>query len=325
MPHPETYLRFDLNENPYPLPDEVCRRISQGIRQSHCYPIALEQEVTERVARYFGVPSGNLVITNGIDECTDRLIMQFRGMRFVTTSPGFNGYWHRLDVLKQRSMTLERAAPDFQISEQDIHRITRDDFVLLANPDNPTGIVYDDETLQRLSSRCGRMLMDMAYVDYSDVSREMILGDDRVLYFRSFSKSFALAGFRLGALIGDGNVIRTIKESQWFCNINSLGLIALDAVLNNADWFEHKVELVLGEKARIQKELLGLGYRVRDTSTNFLVVETAGLNGLVEYLRQRKILVKDTKGFGMSGFIRCSIRTAVENERFLHAMNEYRD
>ncbi|GAA5239949.1 hypothetical protein BMMON2_27710 [Burkholderia mallei] len=84
-----------------------------------------------------------------------------------------------------------------------------------------------------MRQRAGKLLIDETYVDYSSFRARGLAYGENELVFRSFSKSYGLAGLRLGALFGPSELIAAMKRKQWFCNVGTLDLHALEAALDN--------------------------------------------------------------------------------------------
>ncbi|MDC0675728.1 pyridoxal phosphate-dependent aminotransferase [Nannocystis radixulma] len=313
--------RFDLNESALGLPEVVRRRVRESADQFHCYPLAQTEQTLARVAEHFGVTRDEVLLTQGIDECVDRLITHFEAMRFVATWPGFHGYWDRIAVMRRRSFALRRVGPTFELACDDVEALERDDFVLLADPDNPTGVVTTQTQLEQLQRRCGRLLVDRTYAGYADAPLAALAPGPRGFYFHSFSKSFAMAGLRVGALIGPAEDIEAMRARQWFCSMSTPSLVAVAAALDHVDEFQDRCRALIEERGRVVADLRARGFRVHETQTNFVIV-AADPAVVLPRLAARGMLVKDMGCYGLDGHVRISLRTPAENLALVEAIGD---
>ena len=314
-------MRFDLNESALGLPEAVRRRILDSADQLHCYPLVQTEQTLTRVAEHFGVARDEVLLTQGIDECVDRLISHFEAMRFVAPWPGFNGYWDRIAVMRRRSFALRRLGPRFELDREDIEALERDDFVMLADPDNPTGVVTTWAELEELQRRCGRLLIDRTYADYADRPLATLVPGLRGFCFHSFSKSFAMAGLRVGALIGPAEDIAAMRARQWFCSMSTPSLVAVEAALDHVEQFQARCREVIEERGRLVSALRARGFTVHETQTNFVIVAVDPARVLPR-LAARGMLVKDMGCCGLEGHVRISLRTSAENLALVEAIGD---
>lgn len=321
MTTPEPALRFDLNESPLGPPDAVARRIASAAVEAHTYPLELTERVVERVADHFGVRPDEVLISQGIDECVDRLVTHFASMRFVTTEPGFNGYSDRLKVLGREGFVLRRVGPDFALEQRGKEQLRATDFVLLADPDNPTGVVTPAQTLAFIEARVGAVLVDRTYADYADVDLAPAgIGPGR-FRFHSLSKSFALAGLRVGVLLGPSSVIGALRAQQWFCSTSSLSLVALEAALDYAPLFRERSQALIRERRRLVSGLRQRGFDARDTQTNFVLIADAPAS-MVAALGAKGMRVADMACCRLHGHVRVCVRTPADNQALLDQLVE---
>ncbi len=141
--------------------------------------------------------------------------------------------------------------------------------------------------------------------------------------FRSFSKSYGLAGLRLGVLFGPAEAIASMKRRQWFSNVGTLELNALAAVLDHDQARDAHVASILAERARVSEALRALGYRVVPSEANFVLVANPAGARTLAWLAGQGVQVKDAAQFGLAGHLRISIGLAHENDRLLAALGSF--
>lgn len=314
--------RLAFNENPEAMRAEVRQRIAAATEHANRYPFDAESRVMAAVAAHFGCPEQEMMLVRGIDECFDRIAGEFPAMRYVTVWPGFNGYRGRIDVLGLDRFEIgldER----LMLREDDLARVDANDVVVLADPANPTGLPVGDATLARLQERCGLLVVDETYVDYSMRCGEPLRYGEGRLIFRSFSKSYGLAGIRLGAVFGPAALIGAMKRKQWFCNVGILELCALEAALEHDHSRQAHVRSILSERNRVEQALRGAGLRVTPSEANFLLVASEEPLTTIAHLAARGVQVKNAGELGLQGYLRITIGSTWENDRMLAAMIEY--
>jgi histidinol-phosphate/aromatic aminotransferase/cobyric acid decarboxylase-like protein len=314
-------INLSLNESPEQVPENIKTIIAASLNHLHEYPIGLESAVVEEVAKFYGVPPVQVTITHGLDEALDRLIESFPDMRFSIFVPTFVDFEARLRLNKARYQVL-RLDEHFALPEDAFSRLGRDDFVILANPNNPTGSVFGEDVLNRLQDQCGKLLIGEAYIDFSREQTCLYRIDDRTFVFRSLSKVFALAGLRLGFLFGSGTNMAPIKNRQWFCNISIVGLEAIRAILRDPFMRDHAA-MIVQSRERIQDAATKLGFEVRKSFGNFVLIRHPDIQGLIQFLDLKGICVTDTAVFGLENHVRISVGTAGENDALVQALRHY--
>jgi histidinol-phosphate/aromatic aminotransferase/cobyric acid decarboxylase-like protein len=314
-------IDLSLNESHHQVPERIKAAIAASLNHLHEYPLSREADVTAEVAKFYGVAAAQVAITHGLDEALDRLIQRFSGMRFSFLAPAFIGYKVRLKLNKidYQVIPLDER---FAIPEAAFSRLDEDDFVILANPNNPTGTVLDEGVLDRLQSQYGKLFIDEAYIDFSNARTRLDRLDDRIFVFRSLSKIFALAGLRLGFLFGTEANMAPIKNQQWFCNINIVALEAIHALLDD-EFISENAALVVRGREDMQCAATELGFDVRESFGNFVLIRQPNNKHLIQFLDSLGIGVTDTSVFGLKDHVRISVGTTAENEGLVEGLRRY--
>lgn len=318
---PKTVI-LAANENPEPVAQEILEGILAGAGLVNRYTFESEARVLEKLATYYQCPEQNMVLVRGIDEAFDRLSHEFPDMRYATAWPGFDGYVNRIQVHGYRHLTI-RLTDDFALDPADLEKLSPADFVFLADPSNPTGSPLSGEEHKCIRERAGKVFIDETYADYAGGDGGCPAFGGNVFAFRSFSKSFGLAGARLGVVFGDEDIISTVRSKQWYCNIGVLDLCALEAAIENDFLRKRHIEKTVAERERMKKMAEGLRFYVYPTSGNFILMRDDKQNSIETFLRDRSIVVRNTAQFGLSEHVRISVGLPAENDRVLEALTEY--
>jgi histidinol-phosphate aminotransferase len=310
--------RHHLNECPHETPGFLLDDIQDALALSSRYPIGYEQMVSEFAAEFYGVEPENILLTNGVDDCIDRMVRYFRQMRFVYTLPGFDGFWQRLKLFTDNAATISLNPENFSIEQADIERFCSSDIALIANPSNPTGNVFCKHALEKIRNACGYLFLDQTYRHYSSRNGITPLEKNQFTY-HSLSKAYGLAGFRLGILVGPKKEVDGLRDLGGFCSLSTVSLSIIKSALKNETFFMERAISDVEERNRLFKELQSIGVSVRNTETNFLLVKTFG-RPYQDRLQRENILVKDTEPLGLPGHLRVSVGSSAQNERLISAM-----
>lgn len=310
------------NENPEPVARQILEGIRAGARFVNRYTYESEARVLKKLAMYFQCPEENMVLVRGIDEAFDRLSHEFPAMRYAAAWPGFHGYINRIKVHGYRYLQI-RLTDGFALEPADLEKLSTSDFVFLADPSNPTGRPLSGAEHMLIRKRAGKVFIDETYADYAgrDDGCPKFGGNEFV--FRSFSKSFGLAGARLGMVFGDEAVLARVRSKQWYCNVGVLDLCALEAAIENDFLRKRHIERTLCERERMNKMMQSLGFCIYPSAANFILMRDDKKNSIETFLLNRSIVVRNTTRFGLSNHIRISVGLPAENDRLLGALAEY--
>lgn len=314
-------IDLSRNESPYPLDKRLQKALSQVVSSLHRYPIGREEATIEAIARLWSVPSGRIMLTRGVDEATDRLIEHFPDRLFLVVVPGFDGFTRRLAVMRQPHAPIHLDVT-FGIADDSLGAVSGETFVLLANPNNPTGVSIAQRSLRMIVERGAGLLVDETYFEFQGEPSQLAATAHRTFVFRSLSKCFALAGLRLGALVGPETAIAAMRSRQWFCNLDTFALRAIELLLHSS------VPAVLAkciveEREQLAGNLAANGFNVKKTVTNFVLIEHPTSDRLADFLLDAGIVVRRTESMGLPNHIRISVGSAQENRRVVNCLKEF--
>jgi len=195
----------------------------------------------------------------------------------------------------------------------------------LCTPNSPTGRALPLDAIARFASDSdGLVVVDEAYIDFGGRSALTILSDHpNMVVTRTFSKSFSLAGLRLGLLFGHEDFLAEMAKVKDSYNVSRLAIAAGVAALDDLAWMQNNVARVRATRARVTAALRRAGFPLEDSATNFLWVDCAAKGGgraAYEKLRAGSVLVRHFGGPGLSDHIRVSIGTDADMDRFLELM-----
>lgn len=296
QPRDQRYVKLNTNENPYPPSPRVIEAIrdaaGDGLR---LYPQPMADELRERAARLYGVKPENVLVGNGSD---DLLAMVVRacvdaGDRVAYPVPTYSLY-DTLVALHDGEALRVPFEEDFSLPEALLRVEAR--LVFLCNPNSPSGTVVPLDAVRALVERQrGLVVVDEAYVDFGEGTSLPLLREfHNLVVLRTLSKSFSLAGLRIGLAFGAQDVIAMLAKVKDSYNVNRLSIIAGAAALRDVRWMEANVRRVQRTREELTRRLVALGFEVPPSQANFVLARRRGgdLGALYESLKRRGVLVR---------------------------------
>jgi histidinol-phosphate aminotransferase len=185
---------------------------------------------------------------------------------------------------------------------------------------------WDIEQVAELADRCtGLLVVDEAYADFASGNcLELVRQKPNVVVTRTLSKSYSLAGMRLGLAIARPDVVAALDKIRDHYNLDRLAQAAVAAALNDQDYFRECVARICATRDWLSDELRRLGYQVVPSSANYLFVSPPDRDGkrVYEALYARKILVRYFSDPKLAHGLRMSIGTREEMMQTLAALME---
>lgn len=266
-------IRLDLAEvkrsPPAPVIDAV-RAAADTINQ---YPDGSYQQFRTMAGEYLGVEPDQLVLSNGLDEMIDLVTGTFSGP-VVIPEPTFGQFSVAADRYDRKPLRLDALENgDYSIDPDAIDQ--QAGIVWLCSPNNPTGTVIPSETITAICERQeGIVVVDACYSAYADTKViDMVHDQQNLLVLRSFSKSFALAGVRLGLAVGQRSLIEQIDQYRQPFNVNRLAVAAGKAALECISTYEKRWEAILDRGERFVQFLEQRGIETFPVNGNFVLAD----------------------------------------------------
>lgn len=328
QPSGRTFIKLNTNESPYPPSPAVIRAVNEALLNDlRLYSSLTGSPLREALAEQLGVEADQVVVANGSDEILALAMYAFgeRGVTYPDVTYGFYQVWADFYGLKRR---VVRLTGDFTIRPEDFHR--NEAMVLLANPNAPTGIALELDALREIARKNPDhiVLIDEAYIAFGAESALPLIDEfENVLIVRTFSKSHALAGARLGYAVGNEALIRDLDKVRFSFhpyNVNALSAHLGAAAIADRAYYDDLSKKIIAARAYTMEALTGMGFEALDSSANFIFARHPMLYGdaYVQKLRERGILVRRFDGERIADFARITIGTISQMER---VVSETRD
>ena len=329
QPRDRRYIKLNTNESPFPPPQAVIDAAAREAGQLQLYSDPASTELTERLAKTYGVRPGQVIVTNGSDEVLSFAFQAFADaahpLAFADITYGFYPVFAALYRIPWRTVPLKE---DFSIDPDDY--IGTRETVVIANPNAPTGLCLPLGEIERIvASNPDRVvIVDEAYVDFGGESAVGLLPRyENLLVTRTFSKSRSLAGARLGfgmgseALIAD---LHTVRCSTNPYNVNRMTAAAGVAALENDAYFIRNCRVIEQNRDALTQGLRGLGFAVPDSRANFVFARSRRIGGRELYLelKRRGILVRHFEAPRTRDYNRITVGTAEQVATLLQTVKQ---
>lgn len=338
QPQEPGWIKLNTNENPYPPSPQVVEAIRTAAQgRLNLYPDPLATKFRKTAAPLFGVEPDWLLPANGSDENLTILLRSFVDPWDLVVYP-YPSY-----ILYETLADIQAAHHDRLLLNADWSwnskicqpLIERAKLVLIPNPNSPSGNRWTDDEILALVPPRGILVLDEAYGDFCDRPHRGELlqrtGGERIIITRSFSKSYSLAGVRLGFAIARPEFVHGMLKAKDSYNCDALALAAGVAALEDQAWMEANAARIRLTRARLTAELTLLEFLVVPSQANFVWAThpTVSHKEIYEALKQRKILVRFMRFPGVSWAaerlfhgLRISIGTDSEIDALLAALRD---
>lgn len=331
----DIHLDFSANVNPYGTPEGVLRAVRDSFDSLSKYPDPYCRRLIQKIAEFEGVNADNILCGLGAAELLYAFASAVRPEHVLETAPTFSEYSAALlsvgSNITRFTLTREN---DFCLTEDILDVLERGDFdaVFLCTPNNPTGRLIDPQLLEKVIALCRRkkirLVLDECFLDLSDAGLDIsmkkhLVSSPNLLILRSFTKSYGMAGLRLGyALSSDTELLHNMSSMSQPWNIPTPTQAAGIAALCETDFLERTRQTVSHERAYLQDALLNMGFYVCPPQANYILFHSD--RPIYEELLKRKILVRNCENYhGLGkGYVRIAVRLHDENAKLIAAIRD---
>jgi len=318
-------LKLNTNENPYPPSPKVADAIKQfSVPALRLYPEPTSLHLRRKLAALHETKPEQIFVGNGGDEvlalCTRAFVENDGSIGFF--APSYSLY-PVLAAIRDVATKPVPLAADFAWQVPDGYESS---LFFLTNPNAPTGILFSKEIVRAFCEKFpGLVVIDEAYVDFASADCiELALSMENVLVVRSMSKSYSLAGVRLGYAVGPAPCIEALFKVKDSYNVSRFAQTVAMAALDDLPHMRQNVEKIKATRDRVARDLRTLGCEVPASEANFVWVRPAGIPAatLHEELQKRNFWVRHFPGERTGEFVRITIGMDRVMDNLFQAMRE---
>lgn len=329
------WLKLNTNENPYPPSPKVSEVLSGLVERLPKYPDPSAGVFCRAVARLHQIADDWVVAGNGSDELLGLLARCFTGPQrpLGAMVPSYSLYPVLAGIQNAPFVGMPYQA-SFDLDPEAIEGCKAPVF-FLTSPNAPSGRGYGNALIRRLAESFeGLVVVDEAYADFAEESAIPLVRDfPNLCVTRSLSKSYGLAGLRLGYLIAHPDLIRIIHSVRDAYNVDLFAQEIGAAVLEDRDYFESTRAKILQSREALSRGLESLGWKVYPSSANFVLAEPRREDGSTGpavardcffWLESRKILVRYFDNHALThSRLRISVGSEDQVSQFLRAIKQW--
>jgi histidinol-phosphate aminotransferase len=327
-------IKLNTNENPYP-PSPAVLEALHGVLpdQLRRYPEPLAAAFREEAARLHGVSPEQIVAVNGGDELLRLALTTFVEPKrpIGVLQPSYSLY-PVLAAIHESPVVSVAAGSDFAIPSSFAATMNEAgvQLSLLVNPHAPSGRLTSRARISSLARELnGVLLVDEAYVDFVDPAQQhdllpLLRQHDNLLFLRTLSKGYSLAGLRFGYGIGTAALVEPLlhkTRDSYNCDVIAQRLAT--AAIHDQAYARSTWERVRAERARMRQELAALGLHAPESQSNFLLAAVPAPHSASELQKQleaRGLLVRYFAEAPLERSLRITIGTPEQNDRLLNEL-----
>ena len=327
-------IKLNTNESPYgPSPKALAAIAAANTEALRLYPDPNSDALKQSIAKLHGLTANQVFVGNGSDEVLAHvflgLLKHEHPILFPDITYSFYPVYCKLYGISFDNIPL---SDDFSISVADYLKKNngRNGGIIFPNPNAPTGRALplkDIETLLQ-SNQDSVVVIDEAYVDYGTESAIGLVHQyPNLLVTRTLSKSYALAGLRVGYAVGHSDLIEALERVKNSFNsypIDKLAMAGAIAAIEDQDYLKKISQAVIKTRENLIQSLNTLGFETIPSSANFIFTKHPKHDAAViaAKLREKHIIVRHFKLPRIDQYLRITIGTDEQCDELVKAIKE---
>lgn len=328
----EDIIKLASNENPLGASPKALAAIAKSLNELALYPDGGGFALKEVICRKFGLKPEQIILGNGSND-----VLELAARTFLTSETSAVYSQHAFAVYPLATQAVgatgvEVAAKDFGNDLDAMLASIREDtrMVFLANPNNPTGTFVPADALHGFLKRVpGNVLvvLDEAYTEYLDAadaynSVPWLAEFPNLIISRTLSKAYGLAGLRVGFGFASPEIIALMNRVRQPFNVNHLAMVAATAALDDDEFIAASRKANADGLAFLGAAFAKRGITVIRPYGNFITFKIDRANAIFQALLKQGVIVRPIAGYGLPDWLRVTIGTQAQNERFLVALDQ---
>lgn len=317
-------IKLNTNENPFDPPASVIKAGEVAAARARLYPDPTLFRLKTAMAEYLGAGIEQVTLTNGSDEGLAFIMAAFCEKQIVTLNITYSFYKNLAGLYRVAVKEVPLNA-DMTVNVEALKKTKG--VLFLANPNAPTGIALSLNDIESLlGANPNRLVVvDEAYIAFGGASAvPLIAKHQNLIVSGTFSKSFSLAGGRIGYLVSNADIIKDLEAVRCSFNPYNVSLPAqtmAEAALKSPE-FKDYTATVIKNRTALTRALRGIGFHVLDSAANFVLASPPDGDGAKCYqsLKAQNILVRYFSSAGLERFVRITVGTEAQIERLLDAL-----
>jgi histidinol-phosphate aminotransferase len=327
-------IKLASNENPWGPSPRAIRALRAELLNLHRYPDGSCYYLIQAIAAKQGVTPAEIIVGNGSSEVIEFLVKAFvqEGDEVITSHPSFLMYQKIVQVRGgiNHVIPLKDMRHDLGMIKEMVSEKTR--LIFLDNPNNPTGTVIPPVEIYQFLSDIPEsvvVVLDEAYVDFMDKKYQvdvfsLLRNVEKrcpVVFLRTFSKAYGLSGLRVGYGLMAKEVAECLQKVRQPFNINQMAQVGALAALEDEEYYQLTLDRTAKGLAYLSREVQKIGCKSYPSEANFFLIDVQGdADKLYQAMLYKGVIVRSMSAYGFRHFIRVTIGTEEENDRFLRSL-----
>ena len=322
QPKARNVVKLNTNENPYP-PSPRCAGVLRrfDLDRLRRYPDPGFGALRAALAKLNGTTPERIFVGNGSDE-----VLALSARAFVENDEAIGSLDPSYSLYK--TLAAIRDVPWRGLRLEDAAAAKKVALFLLTNPNAPTGEFREPAAVAAFAKRFrGVVLVDEAYADFARANCMALAtaaANRNVIVMRTLSKSYSLAGLRVGYCVGPKALIDALYKVKDSYNVDAVAQAVAIAAVGDQRWMKANVARIVATRRRVSEALRGRGWDVPPSEANFVFARPpSGVRAadLFDALRRRNIFVRYFAGPGTGDRLRITIGTDAQMNRLLRALD----
>lgn len=327
---PTDVLDFSSNVNPLGLDFKVKQTIRNNLDLFGIYPDLESKLIKDALSKYTDTSPSRIVIGNGATEIIYNFCNAFLSdsVPVLIPIPTFAEY-ETAAKLAGAKISFYNDTPN---TKKFLTRIPKNGCIFLCNPNNPTGTLLNKDEIRTIIDYSKQynttVFVDECFIElvpnYNESVINLVEKYQNLIILRSLTKSFALAGMRIGYCITSKYMAKILDKIKIPWNVSNIIHKVVPTILADLSYLEKARKLIYRESIFLNQQISKIdGFTCYNTHTNFILIKTEMDSTLLQKrLLDKKILIRDCKSFrGLTGnHIRVAVKTRKENKRLVEAL-----
>jgi len=325
QPREAGFIKLNTNENPYPPSPRVRKALLAEANASlRLYPDPDATKLRRQAALTYGFDLSQVIAGNGSDDLLAMVARAFvgEGDTLCCPTPTYTLY----DTLVKIQGGKVAGIPypeDYSLPAGLAARGAK--VTIVTTPNSPSGTSIPTAALADLADRlAGILVIDEAYADFAEETALSLAREKKnVIVLRTLSKSFSLAGMRVGLGFAPPAILAGMNKVRDSYNLGRLGQAAGEAALKDIGWMEKNIAKIRKTRAMLLSALPSLGFSPFPSQSNFVLAKRSrgrSAKPVYEALKRKKILVRYFDTPRLSGCLRITVGTDDEIAALLAAL-----
>jgi histidinol-phosphate aminotransferase len=325
QPRDMRYIKLNTNENPYPPSPAVAKALKSfcGDRL-RLYPDPMACELRKTIADLFRLKPENIIVGNGSDDILTITTRAFVGEKgsLACFEPSYSLYPVLAELQDCRCIKIPLISDNgFSIPANSAEKAKSAKLFYIARPNAPTGTLFPIAEIRRICRKFkGVVFVDEAYADFADDNCVGLLSEfPNLIIGRTLSKSYSLAGLRLGYAIASVKIIEGMMKVKDSYNVGMLVQAVATAALKDRKYFNGTRKKICDTRKYLAESLRRKGFTICDSQSNFVFAAPPDNDGegLYKRLKKNGILVRYFKGPVTGRYVRITVGTDSEIKTLL--------